>query len=100
MIYEIALLPVRRESIESFADAFAKVAPLLARATGYIGHMLAQGVETPEVFHLIVRWQSLDDHRLGFEPSEDHRMFMAGIEKYFSEEPTVYHVEEVLPSGG
>ncbi|MGE8148703.1 antibiotic biosynthesis monooxygenase family protein [Pseudomonas frederiksbergensis] len=93
MIYEIALLPIHKERIEQFRRAFAEVAPLLSRAKGYGGHLLAQGIETPQLFNLIVRWQSLEDHTPGFEESEDHRMFMAGLEEYFSEEPTVYHIE-------
>ncbi|MDB6442515.1 MULTISPECIES: antibiotic biosynthesis monooxygenase [Pseudomonas] len=93
MIYEIARLPVHKERIEMFRGAFAEVAPLLSRAKGYGGHLLAQGIESPEVFNLIVRWQSLEDHTPGFEASEDHRLFMMGLEEYFSEEPQVYHIE-------
>ncbi|WP_434653146.1 antibiotic biosynthesis monooxygenase [Pseudomonas sp. R3-56] len=93
MIYEIALLPVHKECIEMFRRAFAEVAPLLTRAKGYGSHLLAQGIETPEQFNLIVRWQSLEHHTPGFEESEDHRLFMLGLEEYFSEEPRVYHIE-------
>jgi len=93
MIYEIALLPVDKERIEMFRHAFAEVAPLLTRAKGYGGHLLAQGIETPQLFNLIVRWASLEDHTPGFEESEGHRMFMMGLQEYFSEEPTVYHIE-------
>jgi len=93
MVYEIAVLPVHKERIETFRSAFAEVAPLLTRAKGYGGHMLAQGIEAPEQFNLIVRWQSLEDHTPGFEASEDHRLFMMGLEDYFSGEPKVYHVE-------
>lgn len=93
MIYEIALLPVHEERVEAFRRAFAQVAPLLTRAKGYSGHVLAQGIENPQQFNLIVRWQTLEDHTPGFEESEDHRVFMAGLEEYFSQEPTVYHVE-------
>lgn len=93
MIYEIALLPVHKERAELFQRAFAEVAPLLTRAKGYEGHLLAPGIETPERFNLIVRWRSLEDHTPGFEESEDHRLFMLGLEAYFSAEPTVYHIE-------
>jgi len=93
MIYEIARLPIHKERIEMFRGAFAEVVPLLSRAKGYGGHLLAQGIESPEVFNLIVRWQSLEDHTPGFEASEDHRLFMMGLEEYFSEEPEVYHIE-------
>ncbi|WP_438298915.1 antibiotic biosynthesis monooxygenase family protein [Pseudomonas sp. NMS19W] len=92
MIYEIALLPVYKERVDEFRRALAEVAPLLRRATGYGGHMLAQGIETPERFNLIVRWESLEAHT-EFEAGEDHRVFMLGLEGYFSEEPQVYHIE-------
>jgi len=55
MIYEIALLPVRQEDVDTFKRAFAEVAPLLIRAKGYGGHLLAQGIETLRRFNLIVR---------------------------------------------
>ncbi|WJN60758.1 antibiotic biosynthesis monooxygenase [Pseudomonas sp. SO81] len=100
MIYEIAVLPVYKDQIENFRTAFAQVAPLLCRAKGYCGHMLAQGIETPHQFNLIVRWQSLEDHTPGFEASEDHRVFMLGLQDYFSEEPKVYHIEGVAFSTG
>jgi len=93
MVYEIALLPVHADRIKQFKRAFADVAPLLTRAKGYRGHLLAQGVETPEVLNLIVRWHSLEDHTPAFEASEDHRLFMMGLEEYFSAEPKVYHIE-------
>lgn len=99
MIYEIAQLPIHKEDAETFKQAFGKVAPLLARADGYRGHLLAQGIETPELFHLIVGWRALEDHTPGFEASEDHRSFMLGLQEYFSREPTVYHIESRSQGG-
>lgn len=93
MIYEIAVLPVYTDKSREFRQAFEDVVPLLARAQGYRGHVLAKRIETPEVFNLIVRWRSLEDHTPGFEASEDHEEFMRGLQEYFSEEPTVYHLE-------
>jgi len=93
MIYEIAVLPVHSAQTEQFKQAFAEVVHLLQRAKGYSGHMLASGIESPERFNLIVRWASLEDHTPGFEASDDHQTFMQGLEEFFSEEPTVYHIE-------
>jgi heme-degrading monooxygenase HmoA len=100
MIYEITVLPVYQKHIDNFRCAFAEVAPLLCRAKGYCGHMLAQGIETPHQFNLIVRWRSLEDHTPGFEASEDHRMFMMGLQEYFSAEPQVYHIEGAAFAAG
>ena len=100
MIYEIAVFSVQPEHVAAFRRAFAEVAPLLSRAKGYEGHVLGQGVETPQQFNLIVRWQSVEDHTPGFEASDDHRRFMLGLQDYLSEEPTVHHIEgDWLPAG-
>ncbi|QNH04173.1 antibiotic biosynthesis monooxygenase [Pseudomonas sp. B11D7D] len=96
MIHEIAVLPAHRAQIEQFKQAFAEVVHLLERAKGYHGHLFTQGIESPETFNLIVRWASLEDHTPGFEASDDHQTFMAGLEQYFSQEPTVYHIQEVV----
>lgn len=93
MIYEIAQLPIQSEQTLKFKKAFAEIAPFLRRAPGYRGHVLAQGIETPQVFTLIVQWRSLEDHVPGFEASEDHEVFMNGIQGYLSGEPLVSHME-------
>jgi len=97
MIYEIAVLPVHSEQVEQFKQTFANVVYLLERAKGYHNHIFAQGIESPETFNLIVRWASLEDHTPGFEASDDHQAFMLALEKYFSEEPTVYHIQAITP---
>jgi len=99
MIYEIASLPVSANDIDAFTSAFRDVTHLLTRAKGYQGHVLTQGVETPSHFTLLVQWRSLEDHTQGFEPSEDHQVFMAGLQAYLAAEPTVYHVLSAFPGG-
>lgn len=93
MVYEIATLPVRPEKVDAFGNAFAEVAHLLSHAKGYRGHMLARGIEQPDQFTLIVRWQTLEDHSPRFESSADHDAFMAGLENYLSGEATVQHIQ-------
>lgn len=100
MVYEIALLPIHEQHVERFKRAFAEVAPLLCRAQGYGGHLLAQGIENPLHFTLIVRWQTLEDHTQRFEVSDDHQLFMQALEACFSAEPTVYHIEGNAFAGG
>ena len=99
MIHEIASLSVKPDQIESFKRAFDSVAPLLVRASGYRGHQLMQGVETPSHFNLIVQWRTLEDHTHVFEPSSDHQAFMAGLQDHLAAEPSVHHVRDAsLPA--
>lgn len=95
MIHEIAILPVKPARIDAFKRAFAELTHLLSRARGYEGHRLMQGVETPSQFSLIVQWQTLEDHTQVFEASEDHAVFMAGLQDYLAAEPAVHHVRAV-----
>lgn len=99
MIHEIAVLPVKTDQVDSFEQEFGKVSHLLIRAKGYRGHQLLQGVETPSQFTLIVQWQTLEDHK-SFEASEDHDVFMAGLQAYFAAEPLVYHVRKTRATEG
>lgn len=100
MIHEIAVLPVKPERVDAFERAFGEVAYLLVRAKGYEGHLLTQGVEKPSDFTLIVRWQSLEHHTQGFEPSDDHQVFIAGLQEYLAAEPSVAHVRAVALAEG
>jgi heme-degrading monooxygenase HmoA len=93
MIYELARLPVRADRADAFRQAFAKVEHLLTRAEGYRGHVLAQGVESPRVFTLIVQWRSLEDHAPRFEASQDHATFMGGLQDLLEGEPEVFHAD-------
>jgi heme-degrading monooxygenase HmoA len=95
MIYEIAALPVRSGQTDAFKCAFQEVAHLLARAKGYKGHQLLQGVEDPAHFSLIVQWQSIEDHTQYFETSKDHDTFMMVLEAYLASDPTVSHAKPV-----
>lgn len=99
MIYEIAVLPVKTGQIDSFTQVFDGVSHLLAGAAGYEGHQLLQGVETPSQFNLIVQWQTLEDHKQ-FEASNDHDVFMAGLQAYFADEPLVYHLQKAVAAEG
>lgn len=99
MIHEIALFPVKSHQTQSFERAFAEVSHLLTRAKGYQGHLLMQGVEEPAQFTVFVQWESLEARTQVFEPSEDHRVFMLGLEEHLAGEPRVQHWRVVSPLG-
>jgi len=53
---------------DDFPAAIAEVGPVLAGSPGYLGHDVMRGIESPDRFVLLVRWESVDAHH-GFRAS-------------------------------
>jgi heme-degrading monooxygenase HmoA len=47
---------------DDFPAAIAEVGPVLAASRGYLGHDVYHGIESPDRFVLLVRWESVDAH--------------------------------------
>lgn len=92
MVTEFAIFQLRAGRGPQFETAFAAVAPLLEGADGYRGHRLTQTLDTGESYLLQVDWRDLAAHTEGFEPSEAHARFMAGLSPHLASEPAVAHV--------
>ena len=66
MVLEVVNLNIRAESREMFEVAFPKAARILAGARGYISHQLQRSVDNPNRYVLLVQWQTVEDHVVGF----------------------------------
>jgi heme-degrading monooxygenase HmoA len=92
MVTELALLRLQRGCGLAFEAAFARVAPLLTGADGYLRHRLVPTLDDADLYLLEVEWRDLAAHTLGFEPSDGHARFMAPLEPMFVGAPIVVHV--------
>ncbi|HEV7326559.1 MAG TPA: antibiotic biosynthesis monooxygenase [Bosea sp. (in: a-proteobacteria)] len=92
MVTELALLRLQRGSSLAFEAAFARVAPLLTGADGYLRHRLVPTLDDADLYLLEVEWRDLAAHTLGFEPSDAHALFMAPLEPMLVGAPIVVHV--------
>jgi len=95
MILEVAAFSVRGERDSAFEAAMAKAAPVIAGARGYRGHELQRCVETEgqylRRYLLLVRWETLEAHTVGFRQSPAFLEWREIIGPFFEDTPVVEH---------
>jgi heme-degrading monooxygenase HmoA len=91
MILEAALLDVIPGQESEFERAFAQASPLIAAATGYLGHSLSRCLERPSSYLLLVRWRTLEDHTQGFRGSPQYLEWKRLLHRFYEPFPTVEH---------
>ena len=69
MVLEHALLPVRSGEEHLFEAAFAEAVPLIAGTPGFRRLTLSRCLERPSMYLLLVEWDRLEDHAVGFRES-------------------------------
>ena len=70
MITEHALLPVISGQEEDFEAAFDRARLIIASMPGFVSLSLSRSIETPNTYLLLVQWDSLEDHTIGFRGSQ------------------------------
>ena len=96
MILEVALLNVRAGSEAAFEAAFRQASPIIASMPGYISHQLQRCVETPNRYILLVDWQSLEAHTIGFRGSPGYQEWERLLHHFYDPFPVVEHYERVF----
>lgn len=95
MILEVALLNVRAGMTEEFEAAFRQASPIIASMKGYLGHELQHCIEVPNRYVLLVRWETLEDHTVGFRQSAEYQEWKRLLHHFYDPFPTVEHYELV-----
>ncbi len=100
MILEIAdilIQPGRQAAFElALKKGFADVFP---QARGFRGHEIHHGLETPERYVLMLHWDTLEDHTVGFRQSLLYAQWRGLVGEYFAQAPRVEHFTLIDRSG-
>lgn len=96
MILEVAILNVKGGETAAFEAAFAQAQTIIAGMGGYVSHELQKCVESPNQYILLVRWQTLEDHTIGFRQSAEYQQWRALLHHFYDPFPTVDHYERVF----
>lgn len=91
MILEVAPLTVRAGQAAEFEAAFDKAQRILASMPGYISHELGRCLERSNDFVLLVRWESIEAHEIGFRTSPAYQEWRLLLHHFYDPFPTVSH---------
>jgi heme-degrading monooxygenase HmoA len=95
MILEFAQITIHPGSEAKFEAVFAAAIKVLGSSKGYLSHELRRSVETPNRYALMVQWQTLEDHTVGFRGSPAFTEWRAHIGPFLEAPPVVEHFEAV-----
>ena len=93
MIIEHGSINILLGQETEFEAAFALAAKVIAQSAGFRFVRIARGVERPSTYLLLVGWDSIDDHVVGFRESERFTRWRALIGPFFDGAPVVEHYE-------
>ena len=95
MILEVAPLQVRPGRSKEFEAAFAQAQSLISSMPGYLSHELQRCIERENEYILLVRWQTLEDHEVGFRQSSQYQEWRRLLHHFYEPFPAVSHYEAV-----
>jgi heme-degrading monooxygenase HmoA len=95
MITEIAILDIKPGHEESFEAAFGQAQAIISSMPGYLSHQLQKCIEVSSRYLLLVNWQSLEDHTVGFRESAEYQEWKELLHHFYDPFPTVEHYNVV-----
>ncbi|MEO8132793.1 MAG: antibiotic biosynthesis monooxygenase [Betaproteobacteria bacterium] len=99
MILEVADIRIQPERQVAFAEAIQRgVETVIAHAAGFRGYKVNHSIESPDRFLLLIYWDALEDHTVGFRESEAFALWRAIVGPFFAQPPFVEHFELVAKS--
>ncbi len=92
MILEVADIRIQTGRQAEFAQAVHHgVQTVIARSKGFLGYEVHQGIESPERYLLMLRWETLEDHTVGFRGSPAYAEWRTIVSGFFAQPPAVEH---------
>ena len=92
MILEIASVEILSDKHIDFEKVLEMaVETVLTKAKGFLDFELLHGIEEGDFYAFLIRWESLEDHTVGFRESDLYVQWRAIIQPYFVGAPKVNH---------
>ena len=70
MVLEVAVLIVIQGEEEKFENDFKVASQYISSVDGYLKHSLQKCIEQANKYLLLVEWEKIEDHTIGFRKSE------------------------------
>ncbi len=95
MILEVAILDiklgVKKDMCDEFEAAFQQASKIIAGIPGYLSHELQKCIEVPNRYILLVRWETLEAHTIGFRESPEYQEWKRLLHHFYDPFPVVEH---------
>ncbi|MGB5419889.1 antibiotic biosynthesis monooxygenase family protein [Algibacter sp.] len=91
MILEVATLNINKGLSAEFEVSFKKAERIISSMNGYISHQLKKCIEQDDKYILLVNWETIEDHEIGFRKSEEYQEWKGLLHHYYEPFPTVEH---------
>jgi heme-degrading monooxygenase HmoA len=98
MILEVAILDVIHGQELEFQAAFSEASSIISSMQGYVSHQLQRCLETQNRYILLVRWETLEAHTVGFRGSQEYQEWKKLLHHFYDPFPRVEHYELVFES--
>ena len=95
MILEAVMLNVQPGLENDFEVAFKDASKIISSMNGYLSHELHRCLEIKGKYLLLVRWQNLEAHRIGFRSSPEYQEWKKLLHYFYNPFPIVEHFEAV-----
>ena len=79
-----------------FERAFEEARAIIAGSPGFRSLRLRRGLEQPNRYLLLVEWDTLEDHTIGFRGSPAYDDWRRLLHHFYDPFPTVEHYEDVV----
>ena len=101
MVLERAHIRVTPGQEDEFEQAFEQARLVISASTGFRSLTLSRGVESPSLYLLLVEWETLEDHTVGFRESPAFGEWRGLLGPFFDGAPEVEHFVQVaaVPEG-
>ena len=96
MILEVAILNIKSGMSDKFEIAFKQAQTIISVMPGYIKHDLQKCLEKRDRYILLVYWQTLEDHTIGFRQSEKYQIWRQLLHHFYAPFPTVEYYTSIL----
>ncbi len=91
MILEVAILNIKEGLLADFETNFKTAEAIISSMKGYISHQLKKCIEEDNKYILLVNWEKLEDHEIGFRKSEAYQEWKSLLHHFYDPFPVVEH---------
>ncbi|WP_046178373.1 antibiotic biosynthesis monooxygenase family protein [Domibacillus tundrae] len=95
MILEAVMLQVKSGMEAEYEEVFRKASPIIASMNGYVLNELQRCIEVQGKYLLLVKWERLEDHTIGFRQSPEYLEWKQLLYRFYDPFPAVEHFQKV-----